>query len=82
MGCKILSNVLYGFLIIFWFLIIIGGGAVVSIIYFIDVLVEDSINEIIVLVIKGVVITLIIFGWVALLQKMKNKILKNAIKFT
>lgn len=82
MGCKILSNVLYGFLIIFWFLIIIGGGAVVSIIYFIDVLVENSINEIIVLVIKGVVITLIIFGWVALLQKMKNKILKNAIKFT
>ena len=82
MGCKILSNVLYGFLIIFWFLIIIGGGTVVSIIYFIDVLVENSINEIIVLVIKGVVITLIIFGWVALLQKMKNKILKNAIKFT
>ncbi|WOV93477.1 MAG: hypothetical protein R1F52_02300 [Candidatus Nitrosoabyssus spongiisocia] len=77
-----MSNVLYGFLIIFWFLIIIGGGTVVSIIYFIDVLVENSINEIIVLVIKGVVITLIIFGWVALLQKMKNKILKNAIKFT
>ena len=77
-----MSSVLYSFLIIFWFLIIGGGGVVVSIIYFIDILVEDSINEIALLVIKGVVIILVIFGWVALLQKTKSKIFKNEIKFT